>query len=203
MSPTIEILLIILLIVVNGIFVMSELAIVSVRKVRLQQLANQGNKKARAALELASSPNQFLAGVQIGITLLAILSGAFAESTIAQRLAPLLNLIPWLATYREAVSSVIAVLIITYLTLIIGELVPKQLALNNPERIASAIAIPMQMLARFASPVVYLLSASTDLVVRLMGIRPSTEPQVTEEEIRVLIEPVSYTHLTLPTIYSV
>jgi putative hemolysin len=159
-----------------------------VRKVRLQQLANQGNKKARAALELASSPNQFLAGVQIGITLLAILSGAFAESTIAQRLAPLLNLIPWLATYREAVSSVIAVLIITYLTLIIGELVPKQLALNNPERIASEIAIPMQMLARFVSPIVYLLSASTDLVMRLMGIRPSTEPQVTEEEIRVLIE---------------
>ncbi len=188
MSPTIEILLIILLIVVNGVFVMSELAIVSVRKVRLQQLANQGNKKARAALELASSPNQFLAGVQIGITLLAILSGAFAESTIAQRLAPVLNLIPWLATYREAVSSVIAVLIITYLTLIIGELVPKQLALNNPERIASEIAIPMQMLARFVSPIVYLLSASTDLVMRLMGIRPSTEPQVTEEEIRVLIE---------------
>ena len=167
---------------------MSELAIVSVRKVRLQQLANQGDIKARIALELANAPNQFLASVQIGITLLAILSGAFAESTIARRLIPLLNLVPWLAPYSDALSSVIAILIITYLTLIIGELVPKRLALNYPERIASVVAIPMRMLANIASPVVYLLSASTDLVVRMMGIKPSTEPQVTEEEIRVLIE---------------
>lgn len=167
---------------------MSELAIVSARKVRLQQLANQGDIKARIALELANAPNQFLASVQIGITLLAILSGAFAESTIARRLIPLLNLVPWLAPYSDALSSVIAILIITYLTLIIGELVPKRLALNYPERIASVVAIPMRMLANIASPVVYLLSASTDLVVRMMGIKPSTEPQVTEEEIRVLIE---------------
>ena len=167
---------------------MSELAIVSARKVRLQQLANQGDIKARIALELANAPNQFLASVQIGITLLAILSGAFAESTIARRLIPLLNLVPWLAPYSDALSSVIAILIITYLTLIIGELVPKRLALNYPERIASIVAIPMRMLANIASPVVYLLSASTDLVVRMMGIKPSTEPQVTEEEIRVLIE---------------
>ena len=167
---------------------MSELAIVSVRKVRLQQLANQGDIKARIALELANAPNQFLASVQIGITLLAILSGAFAESTIARRLIPLLNLVPWLAPYSDALSSVIAILIITYLTLIIGELVPKRLALNYPERIASVVAIPMRVLANIASPIVYLLSASTDLVVRMMGIKPSTEPQVTEEEIRVLIE---------------
>ncbi len=167
---------------------MSELAIVSARKVRLQQLANQGDIKARIALELANAPNQFLASVQIGITLLAILSGAFAESTIARRLIPLLNLVPWLAPYSDALSSVIAILIITYLTLIIGELVPKRLALNYPERIASVVAIPMRMLANIASPIVYLLSASTDLVVRMMGIKPSTEPQVTEEEIRVLIE---------------
>ena len=167
---------------------MSELAIVSARKVRLQQLANQGDIKARIALELANAPNQFLASVQIGITLLAILSGAFAESTIARRLIPLLNLVPWLAPYSDALSSLIAILIITYLTLIIGELVPKRLALNYPERIASVVAIPMRMLANIASPIVYLLSASTDLVVRMMGIKPSTEPQVTEEEIRVLIE---------------
>ena len=167
---------------------MSELAIVSARKVRLQQLANQGDIKARIALELANAPNQFLASVQIGITLLAILSGAFAESTIARRLIPLLNLVPWLAPYSDALSSVIAILIITYLTLIIGELVPKRLALNYPERIASVVAIPMRVLANIASPIVYLLSASTDLVVRMMGIKPSTEPQVTEEEIRVLIE---------------
>lgn len=188
MSPTIDFLLILLIVVANGIFVMSELAIVSARKVRLQQLANQGDIKARIALELANAPNQFLAIVQIGITLLAILSGAFGESTIARRLIPLLNLVPWLAPYSDALSSVIAILIITYLTLIIGELVPKRLALNYPERIASIVAVPMRMLANIASPVVYLLSASTDLVVRMMGIKPSTEPQVTEEEIRVLIE---------------
>jgi putative hemolysin len=188
MSSTIDFLLILLIVFANGIFVMSELAIVSARKVRLQQLANQGDIKARIALELANAPNQFLAIVQIGITLLAILSGAFGESTISRRVIPLLNLVPWLAPYSEVLATVIAVLIITYLTLIIGELVPKRLALNYPERIASVVAIPMRMLANIASPVVYLLSASTDLVVRMMGIKPSTEPQVTEEEIRVLIE---------------
>ncbi len=188
MSPTIEILLVLLLIVINGLFVMSELAIVSARKVRLQNLANQGNARAQVAWELASAPNQFLATVQIGITLLAILSGAFGESVISKRLEPILESIPLLAPSREAISSVAAVLIITYLTLIIGELVPKRLALNHPEPIASAVAIPMRMLATIGSPVVYLLSYSTDLVVRLMGIKPSTEPQVTEEEIRVLIE---------------
>lgn len=188
MSPTIEILIVLLLTIANGLFVMSELAILSARKVRLQQMANQGDGKALVALELASAPNQFLAIVQVGITLLVILSGAFGEGTIAKRLAPILDRIPLLAPYSEAIASAIAILIITYLTLIIGELVPKRLALNSPERIASAVAIPMRMLAQIASPVVNLLSASTELVLRVLGIRPSTEPQVTEEEIKVLIE---------------
>lgn len=188
MSPTSEILIVLLLIVANGLFVMSELAIVSSRKVRLQNLANQGNAKARVAWELANSPNQFLATVQIGITLLAILSGAFGEAAISKRLIPILGLIPSLAPYRDVIATVIAVLIITYLTLIIGELVPKRLALNNPEPIALIVAIPMRMLATIAAPVVHLLSASTDLMVRLLGMTPSTDPQVTEEEIRVLIE---------------
>ncbi|MBW4636635.1 MAG: hemolysin family protein [Gloeocapsa sp. UFS-A4-WI-NPMV-4B04] len=188
MSPTSEILIVLLLIVANGLFVMSELAIVSSRKVRLQNIANQGNAKARVAWELANSPNQFLATVQIGITLLAILSGAFGEAAISKRLIPILGLIPSLAPYRDAIATVIAVLIITYLTLIIGELVPKRLALNNPEPIALIVAIPMRMLATIAAPVVHLLSASTDVMVRLLGMTPSTDPQVTEEEIRVLIE---------------
>jgi putative hemolysin len=188
MSPIIEILIILLLPIANALFVMSELAIVSARKVRLQQMANQGDRKARAALELANAPNQFLAIVQVGITLLIILSGAFGEGTVAKRLLPILSRIPLLVPYREAIASGIAILLITYLTLIIGELVPKRLALNNPERIAAAVAIPMQMFANIASPVVYLLSASTDLVVRLLGSGPSTDPQITEEEIRVLIE---------------
>ncbi|PLZ86512.1 hemolysin family protein [Fischerella thermalis] len=188
MSPTIEILIILLLIFANSLFVMSELAIVSARKVRLQQLAERGDHKARVALELASSPNKFLATVQVGITLLGILSGAFAESTIARRLEPFLGFVPWLQRYADAIATVIAVLIITYLTLILGELVPKRLALNHPEPIASIVAIPMRMLSTIGSPIVSLLSISTDAVLRILGIRPSTEPQITEEEIRVLIE---------------
>ena len=188
MSPIAEILIIFLLIFANGLFVMSELAIVSARKVRLQQLANHGDAKARVALVLASSPNQFLATVQIGITLLAILSGAYGESVFAKRLTPILSLIPWVASYKEAIASILAVLIVTYLTLIIGELVPKRLALNHPEPIASVVAIPMQMLTTIAAPIAYLLSISTDGVLRILGIKPSTEPQITEEEIRVLIE---------------
>lgn len=188
MSPTIEILTILLLILANGLFVMSELAIVSSRKVRLQQLAERGDAKARAALELASSPNQFLGTVQIGITLLTILSGAYGEETIAKRLTPILSSIPLQEDYKRQLAKGLAILIITYLTLIIGELVPKRLALSRPEPIASVVAIPMQMLARIGSPIVYLLTISTETVLRLLGSKPSTEPQVTEEEIRVLIE---------------
>lgn len=187
-SFPVEILLILLLTILNAIFVMSEMAIVSVRKVRLQQMANQGDVKARVALELANSPNQFLATVQVGITLLVIVSGAFGESVIARKLLPLLNLVPWFAPYSEAIASATAILAVTYLTLIIGELVPKRLALNNPEQIASAVATPMRTLSKFASPIVHLLSASTDLVLRMLGTRPPSNPQVTEEEIKVLIE---------------
>jgi Hemolysins and related proteins containing CBS domains len=188
MSPSTDILIVLLLIFLNGLFVMSEMAIISVRKVRLQQMANQGSTNARVALDLANAPNQFLPTVQIGITMLAIVSGAFGETTISRRVEPLLRLIPALAPYSKTIASVVAVLTITYLTLIIGELVPKRLALNNPEPIASSVAIPMRMLSKIGAPAVYLLSYSTDLVMRLMRISPSTEPQVTEEEIKVLIE---------------
>lgn len=188
MSPTIEILIIFLLIFANGLFVMSELAIVSARKARLQQLADRGDTKARVALALASSPNQFFGTVQIGITLLTILSGAYGEETIAKRIAPILSSTPLLENYQEPLAKGLSILIITYLTLILGELVPKRLALNHPEPIASVISIPMRMLAKITAPIVYLLSLSTETVLRVLGIRPSTEPQVTEEEIRVLIE---------------
>ncbi|QKQ72541.1 hemolysin family protein [Nostoc sp. TCL240-02] len=189
MSPiTFEILIILVLIIANGVFSMSEMAIVSARKVRLQQLANQGDAKARAALKLAESPNHFLSTVQVGISLIGILTGAFGGATIASRLAVYVKLVPLLAPYSEPISFGIVVLIITYLSLIVGELVPKRLALNNPERIASIVAIPMQALAAIASPVVFLLSASTDLILRVLGITASTEPQVTEEEIKILIE---------------
>lgn len=187
-SLTTDLFVIVLLMIANAVFVMSEMAIVSARKVRLQQLANQGDAKARFALNLANEPNQFLATVQVGITLIAILSGAFGEAALSRNLTPLLKSLPFIGPYADAAGFGISVLIITYLTLIIGELVPKRLALNYPERIASMTAMPMGVLARLTSPVVSLLSASTDMVERLLGIRPSGEPQVTEEEIRVLIE---------------
>lgn len=185
---TFEILIILVLIIANGVFSMSEMAIVSARKVRLQQLANQGDAKAKAALKLAESPNHFLSTVQVGISLIGILTGAFGGATIANRVAVYIKRVPLLAPYSDPLSFGIVVLLITYFSLIVGELVPKRLALNNPERIASIVAIPMQALAAIASPVVYLLSASTDLILRVLGITASTEPQVTEEEIKILIE---------------
>ncbi|MEH2396499.1 hemolysin family protein [Nostoc sp.] len=187
-SITFEILIILVLIIANGVFSMSEMAIVSARKVRLHQLANQGDPKAKAALKLAESPNHFLSTVQVGISLIGILTGAFGGATIANRVAVYVKRVPLLAPYSDPLSFGIVVLIITYFSLIVGELVPKRLALNNPERIASIVAIPMQALAAIASPVVYLLSASTDLILRVLGITASTEPQVTEEEIKILIE---------------
>ncbi len=187
-SITLEILLLVLLILANGIFSMSEMAIISSRKVRLQNMANQGNKKARVALDLAESPNRFLSTVQVGITLIGILAGAFGGATISEKLAKNLDQVPLLAPYSQGLSFGLVVMVITYLSLIVGELVPKRLALNNPEVIAASVAMPMRAIAAFASPVVHLLSSSTDLVLRILGIGPSTEPQVTEEEIKVLIE---------------
>ncbi|BAY09169.1 putative hemolysin [Calothrix sp. NIES-2098] len=185
---TFEIFIILVLIIANGVFAMSEMAIVSARKVRLQQMANQGDVKARAALKLAESPNQFFSTIQIGITLIGILTGAFGGATIAEKFAVYVRLIPFLAPYSQPLSFGLVVLIITYFSLVVGELVPKRLALNNPEAIAAFVAIPMRALAAIASPAVYLLSASTELVLRVLGIRASTEPQVTEEEIKILIE---------------
>jgi putative hemolysin len=187
-SISVEILIILVLIFANGVFSMSEMAIVSARKVRLQQLANQGNLNARAALELAESPNHFLSIVQVGITLINILNGVFGGATIAQRLEGYVKLVPFLAGYSQPIAFSLVVLLITYFSLIVGELVPKRLALNNPERIAATVAIPMGALAALASPVVFLLSASTETVLRILGITPSDEPQVTEEEIKILIE---------------
>lgn len=185
---TLEILVLFLLIIANGIFAASEMAVVSSRKVRLQQLANQGDRKAQAALKLANAPNHFLSTVQVGITLIGILAGAFGGATLSTTLKGYLNQIPLLQPYSQPISFGLVVLFITYLSLVVGELVPKRLALNNPERLASSVAQPMGVLATLASPVVHLLSASTDLIMRLLGVGPSTEPEVTEEEIKVLIE---------------
>jgi len=187
-SVIFEGLVVVLLIFVNGIFAMSEIAVVSARKTRLRQWAEEGNAKARAALELANNPNQFLATIQIGITLVGILAGAFGGATIAKELSVILNDISWLAPYSHPLSLALVVVVIAYLSLIVGELVPKRLALNNPERLAMAIAAPMQVLSRVAYPAVHLLGLSTELLLRALGMKPSTEPLVTEEEIRALIE---------------
>jgi putative hemolysin len=187
-AVALEVLLIILLIVANGLFSGSEIAVVSARKARLEQMANQGDAKAKAALKLANSPNEFLSAIQIGITLIGILSGAVGQATLAQRLKPVFDRIPLLQPYSEEISVAIVVTLITYFALLIGELVPKRLALNNPEKIACSVAKPMRLLSTITAPLVYLLGISTNGLLRLLGIQPETEPIVTEEEIKVLIE---------------
>ena len=187
-APGVELLIILTLMIVNGLFAMSEMAVVSARKARLQQWAQEGNPKARSALEMANTPGRFLPTVQIGITLVSMLAGAFSGATLAERLSEPLSRLPWLATYSKAVSVVIVVVGITYLSLVIGELAPKRLALQNPERIACAVAGPMQQLSTLTGPLVRLLSASSGLVLRLLGIPPSPDLPVTEEEIKVLLE---------------
>lgn len=183
-----EVSVIFILLVANGLFAMSEIAVVAARKVRLQQWTEEGNKRARAALELANEPTQFLSTVQIGITLVGILAGAFGGATIAEKLAAYFSTVPALARYSEILSVGLVVIAITYFSLIIGELVPKRIALTNPEKIASFIAGPMRLLSKITAPVVYLISASTDLMVRLLGVSSSDEPGMTEDEIKVLIE---------------
>ncbi len=182
-----EIVIVVLLILANGIFALSEMAIVSSRKTRLQQRAEDGDAGAGNALELAKAPTRFLSTVQIGITLIGILSGAFGGATIAEEIAAWLSQASWLAPYSEAISVGIVVVVITYFSLVLGELVPKRIALNNAERIAGRVAGPMLGLARLAKPLVALMSISTEGVLRLLRIKPTDEPVITEEEIKLLI----------------
>jgi putative hemolysin len=183
-----EIVILLLLFVVNGLFSMSEMAVVSARKARLQHLANEGNHRAATALALAREPSNFLSTIQVGITFVGIFSGAFGEATLSRGLAQTFAAIPALAPYSDALALTIVVLAIAYFSLIIGELVPKRLALQNPELIASLTAAPMRLLSKIAHPVVSLLSASTDLVLRMLGAGKSRRSPVSEDEIRVLME---------------
>ena len=170
-----EIFVILLLIMVNGLFAMSEIAIVSVRKPRLQQRAEKGDKKAQLALSLADDPEDFLSTVQIGITLIGIVAGVFGGATLAQDLAVLLESVGLSLRYSNTVAAAIVVSIITYLSLVIGELLPKNLALQNAERVATAVAPFMYRLSRIVYPFVRVLSASTQFMTRILGIKPSTE----------------------------
>lgn len=183
-----DILLLAGLIILNGVFAMSEMAVVAARKARLQRAADAGDGKAQAALRLAREPTAFLSTVQVGITLIGILAGAVGEAALAADVAA------WLASYgmsegqAQVLSLVLMVAILAYFSLVFGELVPKRLALHDPEAIARAVAKPMTLLARLAYPAVRLLSLSTDTVLRILGQRQRDEPPVTEEEVRVLIE---------------
>jgi magnesium and cobalt exporter, CNNM family len=183
-----DVLLLLLLIVLNGIFAMSEIAVVSARRARLIQLAEDGSKGARHALMLASEPTRFLSSVQVGITSIGILNGAIGEGAIAARLRPTLEQVPLLAPYADTLSLAIMVAALTYVSLIIGELVPKRLALIHPETIASAIARPMDVVAAVARPIIFLLSVSTDSILRLFRVRQAKQPGVTADEIRVMLE---------------
>lgn len=187
-AVVIEILFIALLLVANGVFAMSEIAVISSRKARLQRMAAGGDRRARAALELAEEPDRFLSTVQIGITLVGILAGAFGGATIAEHLGIVIDRVPALNPYGEALGLTVVVLVITYLSLVVGELVPKRVGMNNPEGIARIVARPMTALSRLASPVVHLLSFSTSAVLRLLRTRPPEGPPVTEDEVRVMIE---------------
>jgi putative hemolysin len=184
----IPIIVILLLIIISAVFVMAEMALVSARKTRLQQMADEGRPGAGIALELASNPDRFLSTIQVGITLVGIMMGAYGERTLTNRLIPQLSEISQIAPYSESVAFGIVIVIITYLTLVLGELVPKRLALHNPERIALSMASPMHFLSRLGAPIVRLLGGSTNLVLKILRLKPSEEPPVTEEEIKVMME---------------
>lgn len=183
-----EIVVIFLLIVANGVFAMSEMAVVTARKSRLQDWAKKGNAKAKVALELANAPNRFLSAVQIGITLIGILAGAYGGRTIADRLAAYLSLIPAIEPYSQAVGLGIVVMGITYFSLVVGELVPKRLALQHPETIATLVAMPLRAFSKISSPAVRVLTISTDALFGLFGRHHAQETPVTEEEIKTLVQ---------------
>jgi putative hemolysin len=183
-----EFLIVLLLIICNGLFAMAEIAIVSLRKSRLQKEVREGNKRAQAALELSENPAKFLSTVQIGITFIGIFAGAFGGETLAHPFSLTLKKIALIAPYSDQIAFFLVVVFITYLTLIIGELVPKRIALSQPEKTAKRIAGPMKVLASLAFPLVNLLIISSDFVIRLLRIKPPTEPSVSEEEVKLLLQ---------------
>ncbi|NLA37837.1 MAG: HlyC/CorC family transporter [Methanomicrobiales archaeon] len=187
MPPATDIAIVILLILANGFFSMAEFALISARSARLQKRAAEGDAGAAAALELARDPTPFLSTIQIGITLIGILTGTFGGATIAGSLAVVFSGIPLLAPYALPFAVTIVVIAITYMTLVIGELVPKRVAMTRADQIASLISRPIRILSLAASPLVRVLSISTEGILMLLGIRKPPGPEVTEEDVRVLI----------------
>ncbi|HSH44568.1 MAG TPA: hemolysin family protein [Longimicrobiales bacterium] len=183
-----EVFLILLLALLNGVFAMSEIAVVSSRKSRLRQRAEDGRKGARRALDLAENPTRFLSTVQVGITLIGVFAGAYGGASIAGHLDHWLEGIPFIGRYSQEVALGTVVAAITYLTLVVGELVPKRIALHDPERIASLVAAPMHGLSVVTAPLVKLLSLSTNTLLRLLRLRKSDEPPVTQEDVSDMLD---------------
>lgn len=188
MSNMYEIIIIILLIVLNGLLAMSEIAFVSAKRFRIEEEANNGNMSARKALVLLEEPEKFLSAIQIGITMIGILAGAFGGYSMAEDLTPYIDQIEYLKKYSLEISFAVIVAGITYFSLIIGELVPKSIALNNPEKITILTAPAMFLLSKVFAPFVWFLSISTRLIIFLLGIKKRNEPHVSEEELKSLLE---------------
>lgn len=183
-----EILIISILLLINGLFAMFEISLVSSRKSRLQEEAKYGSKGAQTALLLLKEPEKILSAIQVGITLVGIVSGAFGGLALAEDMVPFIARLSWLTPYADALAVTLVVGIITYFSLIIGELVPKTIALNNPEKIAIALSPTMKVIGLTLYPVVWFLSVSTKLVLMLFRIRKSIETPVSEEELRMLLK---------------
>ena len=188
MSTGFEILIIALLILLNGLFALSEIAVVSSRKMRLQQRANEGDSGAQTALQLAENPNIFVSTTQIGVTSIGVVAGAFGAATVADLLAAQIENIPVLQPYAHLLGLGIVVVLITALILLIGELLPRRLALHNPERIAALVAGPMLLVSRLFSPIVYLMGGATDMILRFFGVTANEELPIMEEKLQVLFD---------------
>lgn len=181
-----EVFILLGLIVLNGVFAMAEIAVVSSRKARLEAQAAKGNEKAKEALALANNPDIFLSTVQVGITLIGILTGIFSGAKFHAPLASILKEIPWLSAYSNGIATTIIVIVITYVSMVIGELVPKRIGLSNAENIAKAMAKPMDVLSKMTFPFIWLLTNSTNIIVKLFNLKVK-DNQVTEEEIKAII----------------
>jgi putative hemolysin len=183
-----DILIILALILVNGLFAMSEIAVVSSKRIRLQKLAENGSRGAKAALELSDSPSRFLSTIQVGITLIGIFNGAFGEASLVAQLSPKLAGLPLVGEYPREVALAIVVVGITFSSLILGELLPKRIAMQYPETVASLIAAPMQALSRLMGPFVRILTFTTEALLRLLGLHHTKSNAVTEEEITGMLQ---------------
>jgi len=183
-----EILIILFLILLNGVFSMSEIALISARKSRLESAAKKGHKNAQIALDLANSPNKFLSTVQIGITLIGILTGIYSGDKITKDVQVFIDTIEILKPFSSSISVGIVVLILTFFSLVLGELLPKRIGLNHPEAIAKAVAFPMKIVSIITAPFIWLLTISTDFLLDILKIKPTADGKVTEEEIKAIIK---------------